>query len=61
MATRTKTETARPKAPAKPAKPDNAIRSFVAEWSVTILILLFGTTTLVQAIVIPTRPWTTPC
>jgi signal peptidase I len=29
-------------------------RSFVAEWSITILILLFGTTNLVQAFVIPT-------
>jgi signal peptidase I len=29
-------------------------RDFVAEWSVTILILLFGTTTLMQAFVVPT-------
>ncbi len=29
-------------------------RGFVAEWTVTILLLLFGTTTLVQAFVIPT-------
>lgn len=28
-------------------------RSFVAEWTVTIVLLLFGTTTLVQAFVIP--------
>jgi signal peptidase I len=29
-------------------------RGFVAEWTVTILLLLFGTTTLLQAFVIPT-------
>src|ERR1051325_7426149 len=29
-------------------------RSFVAEWTVTIILLLFGTTNLVQAFVIPT-------
>jgi signal peptidase I len=29
-------------------------RAFVAEWAVTIVILLFGTTTLVQAFVVPT-------
>src|SRR6266576_6672072 len=29
-------------------------RSFVAEWTITILLLLFGTTNLVQAFVIPT-------
>lgn len=31
-----------------------AIRDFVSEWTVTILILLFGTTTLMQAFVVPT-------
>ncbi|HWB84735.1 MAG TPA: signal peptidase I [Bryobacteraceae bacterium] len=31
----------------------NVHRGFVAEWTVTILLLLFGTTTLVQAFVIP--------
>jgi signal peptidase I len=31
-----------------------APRGFVAEWAVTIILLLFGTTTLVQAFVIPT-------
>jgi len=30
------------------------VRNSVAEWTVTILLLLFGTTTLVQAFVIPT-------
>ena len=29
-------------------------RSFIAEWTVTIILLLFGTTTLLQAFVIPT-------
>ena len=29
-------------------------RGAIAEWTVTILLLLFGTTTLVQAFVIPT-------
>ncbi len=29
-------------------------RNFISEWAVTILLLLFGTTTLVQAFVIPT-------
>jgi signal peptidase I len=29
-------------------------RAFIAEWTVTIVILLFGTTTLVQAFVVPT-------
>jgi signal peptidase I len=29
-------------------------RGFVAEWTVTIILLLFGTTNLVQAFVIPT-------
>src|SRR5882724_2380207 len=32
----------------------NGVLDFVAEWSVTILILLFGTTTLMQAFVVPT-------
>jgi signal peptidase I len=32
----------------------NEIRDFVSEWTVTILILVFGTTTLMQAFVVPT-------
>jgi signal peptidase I len=36
-----------------PAKADPP-RGFIAEWTVTIILLLFGTTTLVQAFVIPT-------
>jgi signal peptidase I len=39
--------------PAKPPKPEPT-RGFIAEWTVTIVLLLFGTTTLVQAFVIPT-------
>jgi signal peptidase I len=37
----------------KPAKPEPQ-RGTIAEWTVTVLLLLFGTTTLVQAFVIPT-------
>ncbi len=40
-------------APAAPAKTDWP-RNAIAEWTVTILLLLFGATTLVQAYVIPT-------
>jgi len=51
--------------PAKPAaaeiaapgtRPDFAehVRSFIAEWTVTILLLVFGTATLLQAFVVPT-------
>jgi len=35
-------------------KISEAPRGFIAEWTVTIILLLFGTTTLVQAFVIPT-------
>src|SRR4029079_6367269 len=31
-----------------------SVRNFVHEWSLNILILLFGTTTLVQAFIVPT-------
>src|SRR6266851_5503263 len=31
-----------------------ATRNFIAEWALNILILLFGTTTLVQAFIVPT-------
>jgi signal peptidase I len=41
-------------APPPPAPHLNTQRSFVAEWTVTIILLLFGTTSLVQAFVIPT-------
>ncbi len=47
------TEDAQPAPPPEyPAR--QAQRSFIAEWTVTIILLLFGTTTLVQAFVIPT-------
>jgi signal peptidase I len=35
-------------------QPSDPPRGFIAEWTVTIILLLFGTTTLVQAFVIPT-------
>lgn len=42
-------------APAKPEKRrPEPLRGTIAEWTVTIILLLFGTTTLVQAFVIPT-------
>ena len=34
--------------------PDLPPRGFIAEWTVTIVLLLFGTTTLAQAFVVPT-------
>ena len=41
--------------PSEPAAPRGEWpRNAIAEWTVTILLLLFGTTTLVQAFVIPT-------
>jgi signal peptidase I len=42
----------RPREPAPPMP--EAPRSFLAEWTVTFILLLFGTTSLVQAFVIPT-------
>ena len=38
----------------KSVQPTEPPRGFIAEWTVTIILLLFGTTTLVQAFVIPT-------
>src|SRR5438270_9317730 len=32
----------------------DSTRDFIVEWSINILILLFGTTTLVQAFIVPT-------
>lgn len=46
-------KTAEPERTKKP-KVAEAPRGFIAEWTVTIILLLFGTTTLVQAFVIPT-------
>ena len=49
------TATAPPKKAEKPVEPKREpARNSIAEWAVTILLLLFGTTTLVQAFVIPT-------
>jgi signal peptidase I len=47
-------ESAPPAKPEKAAKKVEPPRGTIAEWTVTILLLLFGTTTLVQAFVIPT-------
>jgi signal peptidase I len=41
-------------APSPPPYKADQPRGFIAEWTVTIILLLFGTTTLVQAFVIPT-------
>ena len=42
-------------APTKPARRTEAVqRGSIAEWAITILILLFGTTTIAQPFVIPT-------
>ena len=43
-----------PPVPPVEAPPAPAGRGFIAEWTVTIILLLFGTTSLVQAFVIPT-------
>ena len=49
------TATAPPPTVDKPVEPRREpARNSIAEWAVTILLLLFGTTTLVQAFVIPT-------
>jgi signal peptidase I len=49
------TATVKPHATTQPAQtPREQPRNSIAEWAVTILLLLFGTTTLVQAFVIPT-------
>jgi signal peptidase I len=45
--------TAKTAQPTTKVKPEHS-RNGIAEWAVTILLLLFGTTTLVQAFVIPT-------
>ena len=54
-----KSEPVKPAAgqPAKPASRSDfpeQVRSFIAEWTVTILLLVFGTATLLQAFVVPT-------
>jgi len=46
--------TEEPRPEPEPARRISTQRGFIAEWTVTIILLLFGTTTLVQAFVIPT-------
>src|SRR3954464_8749455 len=41
-----------------PEPPKEEVRHWVADWTVTVLILLFGTTTLLQAFVVPTGSMT---
>jgi signal peptidase I len=36
------------------AKSPNPVRDFISEWTINIIILLFGTATLVQAFIVPT-------
>ena len=48
-------ETAPTEAPVETPKRTERVRNAIAEWTVTILLLLFGTTTLVQAFVIPSQ------
>jgi signal peptidase I len=47
-------ETAPPQEPGEEPRRVYVHRGVIAEWTVTIILLLFGTTTLVQAFVIPT-------
>jgi signal peptidase I len=55
MATRPKTNRpANDSKRASPGRPTVETRGFIADWAVTILMLLFGTTTLLQAFVVPT-------
>ena len=54
MADRTATIPASKEDGAKSKKQEQQARNSIAEWAVTILLLLFGTTSLVQAFVIPT-------
>src|ERR1700736_1223548 len=51
---RSKTAVAEPAAAQTAAAKPEPPRGTIAEWAVTILLLLFGTSTLVQAFVIPT-------
>ena len=48
------TTTTKPAQPATPLPPEPAQRNSIAEWTITILILLFGTSTIAQPYVIPT-------
>src|SRR5690349_3417540 len=53
MAT-TATTKPKPKATKPAAPPETTQRNSIAEWAITILILLFGTSTIAQPFVIPT-------
>jgi signal peptidase I len=48
------TTTTKPAQPATQFPPEPAQRNSIAEWVITILILLFGTSTIAQPFVIPT-------
>src|ERR1700676_608486 len=48
------TATTKPKSKPAAPPPETKQRSSVAEWAITILILLFGTSTIAQPFVIPT-------
>src|SRR5271169_1790357 len=48
------TTTTKPAQQATPLPPVPAQRNSIAEWTITILILLFGTSTIAQPFVIPT-------
>jgi signal peptidase I len=52
MATLPRTNKVTP--PVSTAKPKPEARNFISEWAVTIVLLLFGTSTLLQAFVVPT-------
>jgi signal peptidase I len=54
LSDRGKTAVAEPAAASSAAVQSDPPRGTIAEWAITILLLLFGTTTLVQAFVIPT-------
>src|SRR4030081_1519727 len=54
MATLPNTKPAKPVEPDKGAAEKPEARNFISEWTVTILMLLFGTSTLLQAFVVPT-------
>src|SRR5271166_640218 len=54
MATTVPSKPAQKTKPAPPAKSSVIPRNSIAEWAVTILILLFGTSTIAQPFVIPT-------
>ncbi len=62
MASRPRNKTVPEIAEAKPRplveEPQEEVRHWIADWTVTVLLLLFGTTTLLQAFVVPTGSMT---